>query len=182
VPRKLRENVEGGVYHVYARGNDRACIYYRDDADRERYLELLEKVASGKDWRCLAYCLMDNHLHLLLETPSGGLSAGMQRLHGRYAQSFNRRHERSGHLFQGRFGDVRILSDRQVLAVAGYMARNPVDAGICADPARWRWSSYGKVIGGGEPEWLDASRLLSYFGSKVSAARRRYAAVSCPLG
>ncbi|MDX6671359.1 MAG: REP-associated tyrosine transposase, partial [Solirubrobacteraceae bacterium] len=81
MPRKLRQDVEGGVHHVYARGNDGRLVY-RDDLDRVMYLRMLGRVVRRNAWRCLAYCLMDNHLHLLIETPKPNLGSGMQWLHG----------------------------------------------------------------------------------------------------
>jgi REP element-mobilizing transposase RayT len=92
--------MENGIFHVYARGNDRQAIY-RDDGDRATYLRLLERVVRRQEWRVLAFCLMDNHVHLLVQTPHADLGRGMQRLHGHYAQTFNARHGRVGHLFQG---------------------------------------------------------------------------------
>ncbi|HEY8002561.1 MAG TPA: transposase [Solirubrobacterales bacterium] len=177
MPRKPRQNLEGGVYHVYARGNAQSLIF-ADDADRRIYLRLLGKVVVRQRWRCLAYCLMGNHVHLLLETPCANLSPGMQRLQGRYAQTFNSRHGRSGHVFQGRYGAVRITSDGQLCAAAAYIARNPVEATLCERPEQWRWSSYRAAIQGSPPTWLDAHRLLSYFGTVDGAARRRYAQMS----
>jgi REP element-mobilizing transposase RayT len=92
--------VAGGVAHVFARGNRQQLIFL-DATDRRRYLDLLGRVARRLRWRCLAYCLMDNHVHLLIETRLPNLGRGMRELHGDYAQLFNKRHDRSGHLFQG---------------------------------------------------------------------------------
>lgn len=100
--RPLRLQVPGGIYHVTARGNARATIYH-DQIDREAFLELLVQVVERFSWRCLAYCLMGNHYHLLLQTPLPNLSLGMRQLNGVYAQRFNRRHTRVGHVFQARF-------------------------------------------------------------------------------
>ena len=107
MPRRPREELADAIHHVYARGNDRRAIYL-DDGDRAAYLAMLGRVVVMKGWRCLAYCLMDNHVHLLIETPEPNLGSGMQRLHGLYAQSHNERHGRSGHLFQcdGRAPDL----------------------------------------------------------------------------
>ena len=174
VPRKPRENVDGGVYHAYARGNDRAVVY-RDDVDRQIYLRMLARVAIAKRWRCLAYSLMPNHVHLLIETPEGNLGRGMQRLHGGYAQTFNARHGRSGHVFQGRYGAVRMMSDEQLCATAGYIARNPVEATLCESPEEWQWSSYRAATTGPAPAWLDVERLLTYFSTDSDKACRRYA-------
>lgn len=173
MPRKPRENAEDGIYHVFARGDGRDLIY-RDDADRRSYLGMLEKVVMSERWRCLAYCLMANHVHLLLETPDANLSSGMHRLHSRYAQSFNARHKRCGHVFQGRYGAVRVGSDGQLRAVLAYIARNPVEAALCDDPGQWAWSSYTSVASGSAAGWLDAERLLSYLGEEPSRALKRY--------
>jgi REP element-mobilizing transposase RayT len=172
--RQPRVNVEDGIYQVYARGNGKARLYL-DDADRRIYLRILGRTVVQKRWRCLAFCLMNNHVHLLLETPDANLSAGMQRMHGRYAQTFNGRHGRVGHVFQGRFGAIGVRSDEQLIAAAAYIARNPVDAGLCDHPAAWPWSSFGAVLEGTGPAWLDAPRLLSWFSDDDAAARRHYA-------
>jgi REP element-mobilizing transposase RayT len=142
MPRKPREDAEGGIFHVFARGNDQRRIY-RDDADRRRYLKLLSETVRRWSWHLLAWCLMDNHVHLLIETPDPTLAAGMQYLHGTYARGFNDRHTRSGHLFQGRYGAVRIQTDEQLHAATEYIAMNPVKAGLCETPEEWPWSNKG---------------------------------------
>jgi putative transposase len=173
MPRKPRLELAGGVHHVYARGNRRQAIYLAD-ADRILYLELLAQVVRRQRWRCLAYCLMRNHVHLLVETPEANLGAGMGRMHGLYAQTFNKRHRHSGHLFQGRFGSVLIKTDEQLLTVARYIARNPVEAGLCEAAEWWPWGSHRAVMRGDPPAWLDATRLLGYFGAAGGDPRRRY--------
>jgi putative transposase len=173
--RSLREEVEGGVFHVFARGNNRELIYRGDD-DCALYSALLGAVVVRHTWRLMAFCLMENHVHLLIETPRANLGVGMQRLHSRYAQDFNKRHGRSGHVFQGRYGAVRVTADAQLWTVARYIAVNPVSAGICSEPSGWRWSSHAAVVGGSPPAWLDVSRLLAYFGAAGGEARRRYLA------
>ena len=174
VPRSPREEIEDGVHHVYARGNGGREIFL-DDADRWRYLAMLGDVVVRMRWRCLAYCLMRNHVHLLVETPAVNLGEGIQRLHGRYAQKFNERHRRSGHVFQGRYGAVRVTSDEQLWTTTRYVALNPVAAGLCERPEDWRWSSHAAVLGGGTPAWLDVARLLSYFAGLGGEPRERYA-------
>src|ERR687896_722074 len=107
MPRRPRQEVAGGINHVFARGNNRGHVFI-DDTDRRAYLTTLGRVTRWKRWRCLAYCLMPNHVHLLLETPQANLGAGMQYLHGSYANEFNERHGRFGHVFQGRYGSVLV--------------------------------------------------------------------------
>jgi putative transposase len=171
--RRAREEIEGGIFHVFARGNRRQAIYL-DDADRRRYLAMLGGVVKQYDWRCLAYCLMENHVHLLVETPRANLGAGMQWLHGLYAQTFNERHGRSGHLFQGRYGSVRVTTDAQLWMLVRYLAVNPVRAELCERPADWRWSSHGAVAVSTLPRWLDHSRLLEYFAAAGGDPAERY--------
>jgi putative transposase len=177
MPRRPREELTGAIHHVFARGNAKQLIY-RDDADREQYLALLGRAVMRQRWRCLAYCLMDNHLHLLLETTEPNLGRGMQWLHGRYGEAFNRRHRRSGHVFQGRYGAVRVKSDAQLLMVARYVARNPVDAGLCDEPEAWPWGSHAVTATAHEHShtstWLDTARLHEFFGANGGDGRRRY--------
>jgi putative transposase len=173
MPRMPREAVADGIYHVFARGNDRRPIY-SDDADRRIYLGLLAKVARAKRWRCLGYCLMENHVHLLIETPEPNLALGMQRLQSSYAQASNARHRRSGHVFQGRYGSVRIKDDAHLWAVTRYVALNPVDAGLVTRPEHYPWSSHAAVLGEGPSVFVDAERLLSFFASSGGEPRQRY--------
>ena len=138
--REPRNNLEGGIYHVFARGNDRQAIF-SDDLDRQTYLLILGDVCKQFSWGRLAYCLMSSHFHLLLETPQPNLSEGMQRLQNRYAKRFNHRHERSGHVFGERFGSVLVTSDKQLVAVTAYIEQNPVKAGLCDAPELWPWTN-----------------------------------------
>jgi putative transposase len=169
MPRKPREEEAGAVHHVYARGNDRRAIYLDDD-DRQRYLRMLGVIVVRQRWRCLAYCLMDNHVHLLIETPEPNLGAGMGAFHSLYAQTFNERHGTVGHLFQGRYGATRVRTNEQLWAVVSYITQNPVEAGFCDDPDQWRWSSHAVMRGKDSPPWLDTTRLLELFGSTDRAA------------
>jgi putative transposase len=174
VPRKPREEVAGGIHHVFGRGNNKALLF-RDDVDRQGYLWLLGRVVGLKAWRCLSYCLMDNHLHMLIETPQPNLGEGMQRLHGDFGRGFNRRHARSGHVFQGRFGSTPVRDDEQLWTVAGYIAANPVEAGLCRTPEAWRWGSHACATGASPaPAWLDLERLYERFEVWGGDPRARY--------
>lgn len=163
----------GGVFHIYARGNNGELIFI-DDEDRQRYLAFLVEQVEAFGLRLLAYCLMDNHIHLLVMTPEPNLGRAMQRLQGRYAQSFNRRHGRSGHLFQGRYGAVRLVSDAQLWTVAAYILLNPVNAGMCKSASDYAWSSYRALTTGAAPQWLavdDLTTLLAAVGGDDARAR-----------
>src|SRR5262249_26297523 len=142
-----RHEAAGAIHHVYARGNRRQEIFVDDD-DRRTYLAMLGSATRRCRWRCLAFCLMTNHVHLLIETAEPNLGRGMQMVHAPYAQTFNRRHRRVGHLFQGRYGAERIRSDAQVVTTLRYIALNPVTAGACADARDWRWSSHAMALDG----------------------------------
>lgn len=131
---------------------------------------LMGRVVQRTRWRVMAYCLMGNHLHLLIETRTPNLGAGMQWLHGRYAQEFNQRHRHSGHLFQGRYGSTRIEDDAQLWTVVRYIALNPVDAGLCTDARDWRWGSHAMVAAGSHPAWLDVARLGEYLTAAAGVA------------
>ncbi|MBI3060119.1 MAG: transposase, partial [Deltaproteobacteria bacterium] len=123
--RPLRIEFPEALYHVTSRG-DRQEAIYEDDEDRRAYLEILGDVAKRFDWLCYAYCLMENHYHLVIETLEGNLSKGMRHLNGVYTQVSNRRHQRVGHLFQGRYKAILIDKDSYWLEVSRYVVLNPV--------------------------------------------------------
>jgi putative transposase len=133
--RPLRIEYPGAVYHVTSRGNDRKAIF-RGDSDRSNFLDTLDQVIHRYHWLCHAYCLMDNHYHLLIETPDGNLSLGMRQLNGVFTQWFNRRYKRTGHLFQGRFKAVLIQKDSHLLEACRYIVLNPVRAKAVDDPTK----------------------------------------------
>jgi REP element-mobilizing transposase RayT len=171
--RQPRAEVESGIYHVLARGNRKQDTFL-DDADRLRYLRILEVVVGRMEWMCMSYCLMGNHVHLLIETRLPNLGAGMHCLQGKYAQYFNRRHGFVGHLFQDRFKSPQIETDPQLWQTAKYIALNPVAAGLCVKPEEYPWSSHAGIVNGTAPAWLAAARLESYFGSQGGEGIRRY--------
>jgi len=131
--RPLRIEFPGTVYHVTSRGNARQNVV-ADDRDRNRFLSVLAQVVDRYGWLCHAYCLMDNHYHLLIETPQPNLSLGMRQLNGRYTQMYNRRHERVGHLFQGRFTAILVEKEAHLMELCRYVVLNPVRAKAVAHP------------------------------------------------
>lgn len=176
VGRHPRLNVSGGTYHVTTRGNDRAAIV-RNDIDRRAFVRQLASVAEEHRWKILSYCLMNNHYHLLVQTTAPNLSQGMRQLNGVFAQWFNRRYRRVGHLFQGRFSARLVQADEHLFAAVRYIARNPVAAGLCRDPSLWRWSSHRALLGLEPPWFVDVAATLSYFTADRERARvlyRRY--------
>ena len=182
VARPRMENPEGGAYHAFARGNDR-CLIFRDDADRELYLQLLGKVAEEAEWSVVSYCLMGNHVHLVIETRTGNLGWGMKHLQGPYAQAFNRRHGRVGHLFQRRYGSTPIEDDAHMCMAMRYVELNPVLANLCARPEDWPWSSCRALLtGAGARPFLDVDRALASFDWLGGDPRKRYADLMEPPG
>jgi REP element-mobilizing transposase RayT len=172
--RPLRISYPGVLYHVTTRGNARQAIYL-DDVDRWVFLAALAEVVTRYHWQCHAYCLMDNHYHLLLETPQGNLSAGMRQLNGVYTQRFNRRHARVGHVFQGRFKAVLVEHESYLLELCRYVVLNPVRVGVVKQPERYRWSSYRATSGLEKaPEWLAREWLLGQFSSQQRRAESKY--------
>jgi REP element-mobilizing transposase RayT len=136
----------------------------------------LGEVVSRFRWLCHAYCLMDNHYHLLIETPEGNLSLGMRQLNGVYTQRFNRRHLRVGHLFQGRFKAIVVDRDSYLIELCRYVVLNPIRAGIVNQIERFAWSSYPATMGlVGCPAWLETDWVLGQFAKVRASARRRYA-------
>lgn len=125
--RPLRLEFPNALYHITSRADRRENIY-DDDTDRIAFLETLGKVIADYNWLCHSYCLMDNHYHLIIETLDGNLSNGMRQLNGVYTQTTNRRHSRSGHLFQGRYKAILVDKNQYLLELARYVVLNPVRA------------------------------------------------------
>lgn len=144
--RHLRIKIPGGLYHIYTRGIDRRDIF-KDDSDREKFLDILENSISDSDWKCYAYCLMNNHYHILIESADGDTSRGMRQLNGVYAQYFNWKHDRVGPLFQSRFRAILVDRENYFLELCRYIVLNPVRAGIVSSPEEYHWSSYRATAG-----------------------------------
>ena len=153
MPRRLRIEFEGAIYHVMARGNARQKIV-RDDADRRRLIDGLEQSVVRHGWDLLCYVVMGNHLHLMVKTPRPNLGAGMQSFLSGYAIWAGRRWRRPGHLFQGRYRAEMIEDESYYWTVSRYIHLNPVRAGLVQRPEQWEWSSY--------PGYRDARRAQAW--------------------
>ena len=172
--RPLRIEYPGALYHITTRGNARRPIF-KDDRDRFLFLDILHRVSDRYHWLCHAYCLMDNHYHLVVETPEGNLSVGMRQINGIYTQMYNRRHRRTGHLFQGRYKAILVDKESHLLEVCRYVVLNPVRAKAVDHPGRWKWSSYGGTAGIGKPHpALTTDWVLGQFNDRRAAAEKRY--------
>jgi REP element-mobilizing transposase RayT len=152
VPRGAR--VEDGEvpHHVVAKcSSDR--LLFHDGADYARYLRLVAREVEDRAWKVFTYCLLPNHLHLLVRAPSGDLGPGLHRAHGDFARHLNSRHDQHGHVFGGRFFSRRVATDRYFAACLRYIARNPVAAGLAEEASAWRWSGH-RALAAGEPSDL----------------------------
>lgn len=147
--RSARTRGESDIYHVVARGVGRQIIF-EDDHDRLVYLKLLRQGLQDHNGDLLAWCLMDNHVHLLIRLELDELSKLVRTLNSAYAIHFNRRHDRVGHLFQGRFSSEPVDTEPYLLVVVRYLHQNPVKAGVCDTCDAYRWSSYRALVTGEE--------------------------------
>ena len=171
--RPLRIPVEDGVYHVVARGNAKQVIFL-DDGDRNSFLEVVRDALDRFRWHCLTYCLMPNHYHLVVQTPRPDLSRGMRQINGIYAQRFNRRHDRCGHLFQGRFGATLVQTDPYMLELLRYVARNPVRGGLCLSPEDWKWGGHAEILGAAPQRLVSVPHVLAHFDRDGQEALDEY--------
>jgi len=173
MPRPPRLEVRGALYHVTARGNERRSLF-RDDVDRLEYLARAARYREKFRFRLLAYCLMTNHVHLAIRTGQEPLSRIMAGLHSSYAEWFNRRHDRVGHLFQGRYKAFLVQEDRRLHALVRYIHLNPVKARLVDRAADYPWSSDRFLRKGQGPEWLDVDHMLALLDETRRSAVRRY--------
>lgn len=172
--RPLRIEFAGALYHITSRGN--ACEdIYKDDSDRDCFLELLHKTNIRHGWICHAYCLMPNHYHLLIETSRPTLSKGMKYLNGSYTQRYNYHHQRVGHVFQGRYKSILIEKESYLQELSRYIVLNPVRARMVHSAVDWPWSSYRATAGYTSPgDYLSTDWILSGFGKRKKTACERY--------
>src|SRR5438876_3545155 len=183
MPRKLRIEYPGAIYHVLNRGDQRENIF-KDDEDRKRFLGTLGEACAKTDWQVHTYCLMRNHFHLVIETPQANLVAGMKWLSGVYTKRFNIRHKLCGHLLAGRYTALVVDGSGNIYlrTVCDYVHLNPVRAGILNSEVpleSFAWSSYGYYLQAPEkrPSWLRVDRLLGEKGipRDSEAGRQKFA-------
>jgi len=172
--RPLRIEYPGAFYHITSRGNERQDIF-KNDSERIKFLSYLESATERYGATIHVYCLMNNHYHILLETPLGNLSQIMRHINGAYTTYFNVKRQRSGHLFQGRYKAIVIDADEYAAELSRYIHLNPVRVGIVDRPEQYRWSSYRCYVGKEKiPKWLKLNFILGYFGKRRSIAQKKY--------
>jgi REP element-mobilizing transposase RayT len=172
--RPLRIVYEGAFYHVTSRGNEKRPIF-NSDSDRKAFLGYLESAYERYFALIHAYCLMENHYHLLIETPEANLPQIMRHINGAYTTYFNVKWDRAGHLFQGRYKAILVEKDAYAMELSRYIHLNPVRAGYVERPEDYQWSSYRNYIGKTRPpNWLHTAFVLGYFGESECAAKKGY--------
>jgi REP-associated tyrosine transposase len=183
VPRPLRTDISNATHHIAALAVEKELVF-REPADRRRLLALFEAIADLYEWNCAAFVLMGTHFHLIVHTPKPNLSRGMQHLCGVYAQWFNWKYGRRGHLFGRRFGSVHIVTNAHLLEAHRYVALNPVRAGLCKRPESWRWGSFRALAGlEAGPPFLDIDSVLDLFAIRREVAQsafRRFVEAGSP--
>ena len=165
-----------GYYHIGTRGNFGAAIF-EERRDFEKFLSLYERVSSRRRWTTLDWVLLHNYIHFFVKLNAGGLSEGMQELVGGYSRWFNRKKGRTGegHTFKNRFFSKQVETEGQFLTLCQYIALNPVEAQVCADPAAWEWSGYAATVGlADRRRFHDVSVLLAHIGPNARRGRARY--------
>lgn len=172
--RPLRIEYPGAFYHVTSRGNERKAVF-KSQRDREKFLAYLESATERYGAAIHVYCLMDNHYHLLIETPIGNLSKIMHHINSAYTMYFNTKRKRSGHLLQGRYKAILVDADEYAKELSRYIHLNPVRAGMETDPEAYKWSSCRYYTRKRKaPGWLQRDFILGYFGKRQAVAMKKY--------
>jgi putative transposase len=171
--RKPRISYPGALHHVIVRGNHKEEIFLYD-RDRKKFIALLEEYHERYLFKCYAYSLMPNHIHLLIEEGDIPLAKIMQGINQSYTQYFNTRYEKVGHLFQGRYKPILVDKERYLLVVVRYIHLNPMRALLVKRPEDYRWSSHRIYISSEEESFIDKDFVLSLFGNTRKEAVQRY--------
>lgn len=172
--RPLRIQYAGALYHITSRGNNRKKIFLSRN-DYQNFLIILSDVTKRYNWVCYAYCLMPNHYHLLIKTLDPNLAIGMRQLNGKYTQSFNVKHKKVGHLFQGRYKSILVQDERYLYQLIRYIVLNPLKANLVKLLNLWPWSSHKEMIGAGEAsKYFSKKQALLLFDKDPEQAKNVY--------
>ena len=175
MPRQSRIDAPGALHHIIARGIERSEIF-KDDADRENFVERFGKIMEDTETRCYAWALIPNHFHLLLKTGSAPIATVMRRLLTGYAISHNKRHQRHGHLFQNRYKSILCEEDAYLKELVRYIHLNPLRTGIVKDLSaldKYPYTGHSTIMGRKPNTWQDVENILKLFSDNISLARRR---------
>ncbi len=173
MPRQARVKGEFSTYHIIQRGNDRKNIFL-SDSDKNRYIDTLIKMKNKYNFLLYAYCLMDNHVHLLINDNGNDISKLIKSINVSYVLYFNRKYRRCGHFFQNRFISELILEDSYLLQVSKYIHNNPVKACMVKKPEKYIWSSYSDYGVNRKSDLIDTSKILDSISNISTKAVREY--------
>lgn len=173
MPRKPRIEFPGAFYHIIVRGNHGQVVFH-DDQDKKKFLSVLNDYWVKFDFTLYAFVLLDNHVHILIETQNIPLSKIMQGANQRYTQYYNLRYKQSGHLFQGRYKAILCQRDSYLLKLVSYIHLNPVRAGIVLKPSEYTWSSHISYLNNSKSEFLNTSFVLDLLSRSSKNARKKY--------
>ncbi|MBI2803285.1 MAG: transposase [Gammaproteobacteria bacterium] len=173
MPRRPRIHLAGGIYHVILRGNHRQQIFYCD-SDRDLIETTIARAIRANDTHIHAYCWMSNHIHLAVQVGTRPLGHFMQSIASQYARRVQRNLLTTGHLFERRYKAILINDTAYLVSLVRYIHRNPVRAGLVAEPTDYPWSSHRAYVGLTAVSWLTTESILALFGSRLGDARRAY--------
>lgn len=173
MPRPQQIHFQGALFHITSRGNDRRDIFLHS-SDFERYLERVEVVKKKFPFKLFAYCLMPNHIHLLVEVDKTPLSKIMQALQTGHTMHFNKKYQHTGHIFQGRYFWLLVEKESYLLELIRYICLNPVRAGLVSLPEAYKWSSYSDVAACQRDSLVEREEVLAYFSQNESNASENF--------
>lgn len=176
MPRKARVLSRSGIYHIIMRGINRQTIFW-DEEDRRLFMHALRHYKKTSQYRVYAYCLMNNHVHILLKTEKEPLQQIMRRICGKFVYWYNKKYQRIGYLFQDRFKSEPVEDEAYCLTVHRYIHRNPLKAGIVSHVGQYKWSSYNEYMG--QLDLVDVDFILSLFGADTDAALQAFIQYNC---
>lgn len=171
MPRTARKKSNTGIYHIILRGINRQTIF-QDEEDRRRFIQTIDKYKKESEYKIYGYCLMGNHIHLLIKEEKEELSIIMRRIGASYVYWYNWKYDRSGHLFQDRYRSEAVEDEKYLLAVLRYIHQNPLKAGIVNDIKEYRWSSYKDYID--EATIVDTDYILDIINEDREKAIRTF--------
>jgi putative transposase len=172
MPRQARKKSESGIYHIMLRGINHQVLF-EDEEDREKFLDTIKYYKQKQEYQILGYCLMDNHIHILMKEGKEPIANTMKRIGVSYVYWYNWKYKRRGHLFQDRYKSEPIEDDQYLLSVLRYIHQNAITAGIEKEISRYKWSSYNEYVG--IPKIVDRAFVLGMFSENEKLAKERFA-------
>jgi putative transposase len=171
MPRQARKKSESGIYHIMLRGINQQVLF-EDEEDREKFLDTIKYYKQKQEFQIFGYCLMDNHVHILIKEGQEPIANTMKRIGVSYVYWYNWKYKRKGHLFQDRYKSEPIENDQYLLSVLRYIHQNPITAGIEQEISRYNWSSYHEYVG--VPKIVDTAFVVGIFSENEKLAKENF--------